>query len=273
MQNHRPPAMFIADSRGLDILNSIATPVDKPVEFIGSGEDFLHWLLEADLVPAEVLAALSSRAAPGELDDVAAQARALREWFRGFVNEYRGKPLPAMALKKLEPLNQLLARDEEFGQIVARDRKRGAPAPSGLQWEVQRRWASTEVLLIPVAKAMADLVCSEDFSDVRDARGTAARFSFSIRPARGRGAGAAWRFAETARSRLRTESEPSAGAPNGRGNNCATATSCKHRKELGRFGRCAGSGGGLGLCSSVSTSWGIVRGIDLGCLQRWWRPF
>ena len=87
MQNHRPPAMFIADSRGLDFLNSIATPVDKPVEFIGSGEDFLHWLLEADLVPAEVLAALSSRAAPGELDDVAAQARALREWFRGFVDQ------------------------------------------------------------------------------------------------------------------------------------------------------------------------------------------
>ena len=54
MQNHRPPAMFIANSRGLDFLNSIATPVDKPVEFIGSGEDFLHWLLEADLVPAEV---------------------------------------------------------------------------------------------------------------------------------------------------------------------------------------------------------------------------
>ena len=40
MQNHRPPAMFIADLRGLDFLNSIATPVDKPVEFIGSGWTF-----------------------------------------------------------------------------------------------------------------------------------------------------------------------------------------------------------------------------------------
>jgi predicted RNA-binding Zn ribbon-like protein len=171
MQNHRPPAMFIADSRGLDFLNSIATPVDKPVEFIGSGEDLLRWLREADLVPAEVLASLGNRAASGELDDVAAQARALREWFRGFVNEYRGKPLPAMALKKLEPLNQLLARDEEFGQIVARERKQGAAAPSGFQWEVQRRWGSAEALLIPVARAMADLVCSEDFSDVKGCDG------------------------------------------------------------------------------------------------------
>jgi predicted RNA-binding Zn ribbon-like protein len=171
MQNHRPPAMFIADSRGLDFLNSIATPVDKPVEFIGSGEDFLQWLREADLVPAEVLASLRNRAGPGELDDVAARARALREWFRGFVNEYRGKPLPAIALKKLQPLNQLLARDEEFGQIVARDRKQGAAAPSGLQWDVQRRWGSAGVLLIPVAKAMADLLCSEDFSDVKGCEG------------------------------------------------------------------------------------------------------
>ena len=92
MADDRPAAMFIADLRALDFLNSIATPVDKPIEFIGSGEHFLQWLRDARLVPAEVLAALRDRAVPGELDDVAAQARAMREWFRGFVDEYRGKP-------------------------------------------------------------------------------------------------------------------------------------------------------------------------------------
>lgn len=163
--------MFIADSRGLDFLNSIGTPLDKPVEFIGSGEDFLQWLKEAELVPAEVLASLRNRAAPGELDGVAARARALRELFRGFVEEYGGKPLQAIALKKLEPLNQLLARDEAFGQIVARDRKHSGAAPSGLQWDVQRRWRSSEVLLVPIANAIADLVCSEDFSNVKGCEG------------------------------------------------------------------------------------------------------
>ena len=106
MKNARPTAMFIADSCGLDFLNSIATPVDEPVEFIGSGEDYLHWLRDAELVPAGVLASLRRRARPGELDDVAARARALREWFRGFVDDCRGKPLPATALKRLEPLNR-----------------------------------------------------------------------------------------------------------------------------------------------------------------------
>ena len=47
MVNDRPRAMFIAGSRGLDFLNSIATPVDKPIEFIGSGEHFLQWLRDA----------------------------------------------------------------------------------------------------------------------------------------------------------------------------------------------------------------------------------
>jgi predicted RNA-binding Zn ribbon-like protein len=171
MKNARPVATFIADSRGLDFLNSIATPVDEPVEFIGSGEDFLGWLRDAELVPAGILASLRKRAVPGELDDIAAQARALREWFRAFVSDYRGKPLPVSALKKLEPLNRLLARDQEYGQIVVRDRQRDAAAPSDLQWEVQRHWRSTAVLLIPVAKAMADLVCSEDFSDIKGCEG------------------------------------------------------------------------------------------------------
>jgi predicted RNA-binding Zn ribbon-like protein len=171
MKNARPAAMFIADSRGLDFLNSIATPVDEPVEFIGSGEDFLQWLRDAELVPAAVVASLRKRAIPGELDDIAARARALREWFRGFVNGYRGGPLPVTALKKLGPLNRLLARDEQYGQIVARDRKHDAGAPSDLQWEVQRRWRSTKVLLIPIAKAMAELVCSEDFSDIKGCEG------------------------------------------------------------------------------------------------------
>ena len=85
--------------------------------------------------------------------------------------ELGGKPLPAKAVKKLEPLNQVLARDEEFGQIVTRDHKHGDEAPSDLKWEVQRRWHSPEALLIPIAKAMAELVCSEDFSDIKACKG------------------------------------------------------------------------------------------------------
>ena len=148
---------------------------------MGSGVDFLAWLQEARIVPDAVLAGLRKTAVPGELDAVAAQARALREWFRGFVISHKGRPLKPRVLDELEPLNRVLARDEEFGQIIARDNSRRAKAlraeqgeeepSSELEWSPQRRWRSPESLLLPIAKAMADLVCEADFSHVKACEG------------------------------------------------------------------------------------------------------
>src|SRR5258707_9040957 len=114
---HRLPAIFIADSLGLDFLNSIATPVDTPIDWLDSGDGLLKWLAQAKLVPADVLDELKARAMPGELDKVADQARALREWFRGFVRKHMGRPLTTRALQELGPLNRLLERYDAFSQI------------------------------------------------------------------------------------------------------------------------------------------------------------
>ncbi len=167
----KPPAQFLADALGLDFLNSIATPIDAPVEWLGSGVDLLEWLRQAKLVPDDVRAALKSNAVPGELDAVAAQARALREWFREFVHRHLGKPLRASALEQLGPLNRVLARDDEFGQITVRDRSHGRPTPSGLEWRQSRRWRSPDALLLPIARSMADLVCTEDFALIKACEG------------------------------------------------------------------------------------------------------
>jgi predicted RNA-binding Zn ribbon-like protein len=172
MTETRPSPFFIADSLGLDFLNSIAVPVDMPVEWLASGEDLLAWLKQAGLVPDNVLDIFHKSAAPAELDSAATQARALRDWFRLFVDMHMGKPLDATALRELEPLNQLLARDEEFGQIKAggafraRGGLRGAAMPS-LIWQAQRHWRSPESLLFPLARTLADLVCLEDFTYVK----------------------------------------------------------------------------------------------------------
>jgi hypothetical protein len=50
---HRKPAIFIADSLGLDFLNSIATPVDTPVDWLDTGDGLLKWLAQVKLVPTD----------------------------------------------------------------------------------------------------------------------------------------------------------------------------------------------------------------------------
>src|SRR5437764_8355463 len=141
--------MFVADSLGLDFLNSIATPVDTPADWLDSGDGFLGWLAQAKLVPADALDDLKVRAMPGELDKVADQARSLREWFRGFVRKHKGRPLTAKSLAGLEPLNRLLERDDSF--------KRIDPGPKGqpLQLQTIRRWRTPEALLSPIGEALA----------------------------------------------------------------------------------------------------------------------
>src|ERR1700756_5654554 len=109
---HRSPAIFIADSLGLDFLNSIATPVDTVVDWLDSGDGLLRWLAQARLVTADGLDELKAGGNPGELDKVAGKARELREWFRGFARKHMGRPLTPRSLQELGPLNRLLERDE-----------------------------------------------------------------------------------------------------------------------------------------------------------------
>jgi len=180
MTTTRPPPFLIADNLGLDFLNTIAVPVDTKVEWLASGEDLLAWLKEAGLVPDDVLESLRNTAGRGELDAIAAQARALRDWFKPFVYKHMGRPLKPNALRQVEPLNQLLARDEEFGQIVVRDRLydqehddgQAKEEVSSLAWRPQRRWHSPESLLLPIARSLADLVCTEDFTYVKACEGS-----------------------------------------------------------------------------------------------------
>lgn len=171
MNGNRPSSKFIADALGLDFLNSIAPPPYSKIEPVISGEDLMAWLVAAGLAPLEAFQGVRAVAVPGELDAVASQARALGEWFRRFIYEYRGRPLPATAIEKLEPLNRILERDLRFGQVDLQTFGRGQQAPSRLTWRSQRQWRSPDSLLLPIAQTMAELVCEEDFTDVRECEG------------------------------------------------------------------------------------------------------
>jgi predicted RNA-binding Zn ribbon-like protein len=172
--DHRPPAIFVGDALGLDFLNSIATPVDTVIDWIDDGEGYLSWLDQAHLVPRDVLRDMRARALPGELDKVAAQARSLREWFRGFVLEHKGSPLMAEVLTELAPLNRLLERDDIFNQIA-----QSSTGQRPFAFPMLRRWRNPDALLLPVGEALARLVCTEDFSNVKACEGAACTLLFA----------------------------------------------------------------------------------------------
>jgi len=176
----RPPAIFIADSLGLDFLNSIATPVDTPVDWLDSGDGLLKWLAQAKLVPADALDELKARAMPGELDIVAEQTRALREWFRAFVRKNMGRPLTPKALHELAALNRLLERDEAFSRISRHHHGDG----DALELRTMRRWRSPESLLLPIGEALAKFVCEENFADIKACEGHSCTLMFADRTRR-----------------------------------------------------------------------------------------
>jgi predicted RNA-binding Zn ribbon-like protein len=172
--------MFLADSTGLDFLNSLATPVDTPVDWIGDGDGLLDWLRQANLVPRAALDAIKKSAKPGELDKVAGEARDLREWARGFVRKHIGRKLTPRALRELEPLNRLLERDETFKQLVHVHDK----AHEHLELRSVRRWRTPHALLLPIAEALGKFICEDNFADVKACEGPTCTLLFVDRTRR-----------------------------------------------------------------------------------------
>lgn len=168
MSDVRPTPFFIADHFAVDLLNSVASPVGEPIEWLANGKDLVAWLEQAGALPAEVAARYRSQAGSRALDAVAAQARELREWFRGFVRHHSGRPLERSALRELAPLNQLLESDETYRQVETAVRNENERSGfDAFRWQTKRRWRSPKALLLPIAEAIGEMVCEKDFTYVR----------------------------------------------------------------------------------------------------------
>lgn len=165
------PAIFIANHPGLDFLNSIASPTGGPLEWLGDGNALVAWLQQSQLVPNPILKGMVETTSTAELDAVAKKARALRQWFRGFVDKHRGRALSQNALKEVEPINRILRSDSRYGEIAYNP-------PGSFMLVDRRRWNSAESLLIPIAEALARLVAEEDFAHVKGCEGHACTLLF-----------------------------------------------------------------------------------------------
>ena len=165
----RPVPFFLGEHAAMDFLNTVASPWGEAIEWIGSGRALLDWLQRAGLVPGAVARGFRRTAGRDELDRVARQARALREWFREFVRTHAGRPLAPGAVRELARLNQLLARDDAYRQLERVEWSAAGPDTSEhtIRWRAERRLRTPDALLLPVAEAMGDFACRAAFQYVR----------------------------------------------------------------------------------------------------------
>ena len=166
----RPDAFFVGDHPAMDFLNSTAMPSGTRVEWLENGADLVNWLLHASMIDTKIAKRFRSKHTHA-LDEVAAEARVLREWLRNFAKQHAGKPFRPNILKELEPLNQLLARDGIYFQIGESDGNVPNIQP-------MRRWKKSEELLLPIAEAISDLVCHVDFNLIRSCENDACTLMF-----------------------------------------------------------------------------------------------
>ncbi len=172
----RPPAFFTGDHLALDFVNSRSTPLGIWTDWLRNGPEFIDWLEEAGAIEAAHASRFREDAGARQaLDEVAERARTLREWLRGFIARYAGRELTAKAVAELGPLNDLLARSDCLWQVGddADLALASGPGQRALRLQRVRRWSTPEQLLQPLAEAIADLVCNQDFRLVRTCEGKA----------------------------------------------------------------------------------------------------
>ena len=165
----RPDPILLGGHLALDFLNSIATPVDTPVEWLDNGAGLIDWLVKSGALREEQLGECRHRYSPKALDGIATEARAFREWLRAELKKRLGPSSSRMTEKELRPLNELLAEGRTYRQVD------GGPPPQLIN---VRPLLDPRQLLQPLAEAAADLLCNVDLNLVRACEGKVCTLMF-----------------------------------------------------------------------------------------------
>jgi predicted RNA-binding Zn ribbon-like protein len=161
----------LGDHPALDFVNSTTTQGAIHVELLGDGSSYLTWLELAGLISPAERSTVEERFNSAELDDVAAQAREVREWLRPVIATWAtsgGDGPPAATLKRL---NEILEPDRRYLQLEHDE-------TVVLSLEDHRHWLEARQLLVPPVVAAAALLADGDHQLVRHCEGVACTMWF-----------------------------------------------------------------------------------------------
>jgi predicted RNA-binding Zn ribbon-like protein len=165
-----PDLASVGGHPALDFLNSFAKLLHETIELLSGGESYIAWLMLTGQIEAHDAAEIADRFSAQQLDQAAADARALREWLRPVLaawaddtEDAAGAALPGHVLAHL---NDILATDRRYLQLHGSD-------DGPLAVSTRRRWSDHRQLLIPPAEAAAQLFTTGDRRLIRICEGPA----------------------------------------------------------------------------------------------------
>ena len=158
------PPIIVGDQLALDFVNTIAAPKGEPIEWIGTGADFLDWLIIVEAISSSERDLIESKWSYQKIDAVASEAREIREWFRDIIIRIKDQGRGALMLSDIEKLNDLLSL-EKIERFVE-------PGQNGeeIQLEARRLWTEPRELLVPIVSAMAELLAEGDLNLIRECK-------------------------------------------------------------------------------------------------------
>ena len=146
-------APLIAGHTAIDFLNTSFIPEEQPIETIGDGGSFLHWLVASGLIDESTATRMMKRFSPKALDSAAAEARKLREWAREWLARWRAKPRGSYS-NELAYLNKLLARGVSTHEVTSTEQ--------GLALLERPSLDSPDALVTLLALQVATLITQEN---------------------------------------------------------------------------------------------------------------
>jgi predicted RNA-binding Zn ribbon-like protein len=155
-----PSPFLIAGHLAIDFVNSRATPDGVTIDWLQDGESLVDWCGSLSLFSEAALRDLRRSVAPALLSEAATEAREFRELLRGQLSR------PAQLRTNSVfwgTLNNLLARGSAFSVLHK--------GKEGLRLEDRERLVQPGQLLVPMAKAIAELIVEEDLTRVRPCEG------------------------------------------------------------------------------------------------------
>jgi predicted RNA-binding Zn ribbon-like protein len=145
--------LFLGAHPAADFLNTTLLQDGAPLELIGSGREFVQWLVAAQLLDGAVARKLERSLGTKALDASAAEARRLRKWAADWLSRWVSAPRSDFTAE-VERLNELLQRAKTYSEVVS--------TRDGLQLSEHERIGSASELIVPIAKQIALLITIED---------------------------------------------------------------------------------------------------------------